>query len=176
MCRSSVPTLRPGVPSKRATPAARGASGDDVATGAVCLSGGKGESDIGVLIGAVTGSWINGEGMQLRPDVSNQRGEGRLVQPMQDVAQLCRVRLSPGEIRRVGFAQGADEGVAVLLADLTVLVAVTTVQTSLAESNCSDLRVGFSGNRGRDPRFQSRNKLWRGLVECFFGEAGSSQK
>jgi hypothetical protein len=55
----------------------------------------------------------------------------RLVQAVQDVSQFFHLGFARGEARTVGLPQGADEGVAVLLAYLAVLVAVTGIEAGL---------------------------------------------
>jgi hypothetical protein len=58
---------------------------------------------------------------------------------MQHVGQFCRFGLAPREIGPLRFPQRPDERVAVLLADLAVLVAVTPVQ-ALIESHSKSSR------------------------------------
>ena len=57
--------------------------------------------------------------------------EGGRARPIKYGAELCVAADPSGEVVAVGFAQSADLGVAVLLADLAVGVAMTAIKAGL---------------------------------------------
>src|ERR1700746_915797 len=57
--------------------------------------------------------------------VTDQLAQRWLVLLIQDIAELVRVGAAKGEIRAVGLAQGADQRVHMLAADLAILIAMS---------------------------------------------------
>lgn len=80
--------------------------------------------------------------------------ERRLVQLVQDVAELLFGSAPLGEVLAVHLAQRANQRVAMLLAQLTVLVAMQTVQTWLFQEYLPGERRPF-----RPPRYNARERL-----------------
>jgi len=61
--------------------------------------------------------------------IAAELAQRRLVQLMQDIAQLLGRGITGSKTWSVNLAQRADEGVAVLVADFAVVVAVAIVET-----------------------------------------------
>jgi hypothetical protein len=66
--------------------------------------------------------------------IAPQLAQRGLVQLMQNVAQLLGWGIAGGETLSVNLAQRANEGVAVLVADFAIMVAVAIVETCLAHA------------------------------------------
>src|ERR1700712_1482134 len=66
--------------------------------------------------------------------IAAELAQRRFVELKQDIAQLRGVRIAGCEAAAVNLAQRAEEGVAVLVADVAVVVAMTMVQTWLAHA------------------------------------------
>src|ERR1700674_4088571 len=64
--------------------------------------------------------------------IATKLAQRRLVQLEQNLAQLLGFRITGCETRSVNLTQRADQGVAVLVADFAILVAVAIVETGLA--------------------------------------------
>ena len=63
--------------------------------------------------------------------IAAELAQRRLVELKQDFAQLVGRRIPGGKTLSVNLAQRTDEGVAVLVADFAVVVAVAIVETGL---------------------------------------------
>ena len=66
--------------------------------------------------------------------IAAELAQRRLVQLKQDFAQLLGRGITRGKTLSVNLAQRADEGVAVLVADFAVVVAMAIVETGLAHA------------------------------------------
>ena len=66
--------------------------------------------------------------------IAPELAQRRLVQLMQDIAELLGRGITGGKTLSVNLAQRADEGVAVLVADFAVVVAMAIVETGLAHA------------------------------------------
>src|ERR1700682_887817 len=66
--------------------------------------------------------------------IAAQLAQRRLVQLKQNIAELFAFRIAGGETLSVNLAQGADQGVAMLVVDFAILVAVAIVETGLAHA------------------------------------------
>src|SRR5664279_3923516 len=66
--------------------------------------------------------------------IAAELAQRRLVELKQDLAQCRGSRITGGETDPVDLAQRADQGVAVLVTDFTVLVAVAIVESRLAHA------------------------------------------
>src|SRR5580692_10419573 len=64
--------------------------------------------------------------------IAAELAQRRLVQLKQDFAELLGRGIAGGKTLSVNLAQRADEGVAVLVADFAVVVAMAIVETCLA--------------------------------------------
>src|SRR5882757_3753282 len=91
----------------------------------------------------------------------------RFVQLKQNFTQLLGFRIAGCEALSVNLTQRADEGVAVLVADFAVVVAMTIVQTCLAHAALP------SGRKRQHPpaglRWQLRLRDVRSIVISAFG-------
>jgi hypothetical protein len=66
--------------------------------------------------------------------IAAQLAQRRLVQLQQNLTEFFVCRITGGETLSVNLAQGADQGVAMLVADFAVVVAVAIVETWLAHA------------------------------------------
>src|SRR5205807_7207306 len=66
--------------------------------------------------------------------IAPQLAQRCLIELSEDVTQLLCVRITGREARSVNLAQRADNGIAVLVADFAILVAVPIVETRLAHA------------------------------------------
>jgi hypothetical protein len=66
--------------------------------------------------------------------IAAELAQRRLVQLKQNLAQLLGFEIAGCETLSIHLSQRADEGVAVLVADFAILVAVTIVETCLAQA------------------------------------------
>src|SRR5579863_6167719 len=66
--------------------------------------------------------------------IAAELAERRLVELRQDFAQLLGRGIAGGKTLAINLAQGADEGVAMLVVDVTVVVGVAIVETGLAHA------------------------------------------
>jgi hypothetical protein len=66
--------------------------------------------------------------------IAAELAQRRLVQLKQDFAQLLGRGITGGKTLSVNLAQRADEGVAVLVADFAVVVAMAIVETGFAHA------------------------------------------
>src|SRR5258708_17081557 len=64
--------------------------------------------------------------------IAAELAQRRLVQLLQNVAQLLGCGITGGEAHSVHLAQRADQGISVLVADFAIMVAVAIVETWLA--------------------------------------------
>src|SRR6185437_14443971 len=89
--------------------------------------------------------------------IAAELAQRRLVQLKQDFAELLGGGITGGKTLSVNLAQRADEGVAVLVADFAVVVAVAIVQTGFAHAalhgaaSNSILLRGPNGNLALQP-------------------------
>ena len=58
----------------------------------------------------------------------------RFVQLQKNLAQFLGIGITGREARSINLAQGADEGVSVLVADFAILVAMAIVETGLVHA------------------------------------------
>src|SRR5579872_1190739 len=66
--------------------------------------------------------------------IAAELAERRFVELRQDFAQLLGRGITGGETLAINLAQRADEGVAMLVADVAIVIAVAIVETGLVSA------------------------------------------
>src|SRR4029079_1308874 len=73
--------------------------------------------------------------------IATQLAQRRLVQLMQDLAELGRVRIAGGKALAVDLAQRSDQRIAMLLADRATLVPMATIKARFLHVSLPAVRL-----------------------------------